>query len=313
MVKVMVTEVGGGVGQGILKQLIRDKERCGYKIYAADSNPLAAGLYFEGVDKCAILPIVDMDYIPHLTRQINVNKIDILIPGGDIELQILSDNKRHIEKTTGCKVLVCNSDLINMAMDKHKTYLWCDKNYINYPTNFPMKYPLFIKPQIGWASNDTFTVDKPQELEAIHSYFRSKKVDVLTQNKIKGREITCEVVKTNRVNGIICMEREIKKGTTYRCHVIRDKKVYAFVKLIANMLDFVGAINIQLLDDGKELYLMEINSRFSGTTGIRNALGFNSIEQMIRFTLDGTPIDEKRLNKFRNGNFLRFWNEVEIS
>jgi carbamoyl-phosphate synthase large subunit len=314
MVNVMVTQTGGGVGQGILKQIIRDKKRCHYKIFAADSNYQAAGLYFEGVDKAIILPTIDRNYIHTLIIDITMNKIDILIPGGDIELTILSENKEYIESITKCKVLVLNQNIVELAIDKHKAYQWCENNGIAYPPNFPLNYPLIIKPRIGWASNDVFVVNNPKELECIHSYFRSRNVDVLTQNKISGREITVEVVKTKgKVNGIIMMEREIKKGTTYRCHVIKDVRVKKFVINVSKELDFDGALNMQLLDDGKELYLMEINSRFSGTTGIRNALGFNSIEQMINYTLKGIPIDEKRLNTFRNGRFLRFWHELEIS
>lgn len=313
MVRVLVTEVGGGVGQGILKQLIRDKKRLKYEIYAADSNPLAAGLYFKGVDRALILPEVERQYIPNLIRNLNKHKINVLIPGGDIELQILADNKHMIEKRTDCKILVHTSEFVDMCMDKYKTYQWCEQNNINYPPNFPLEYPLIIKPQKGWASNNTFTVDSPKELEGILIYLREKKIDYLIQNKIRGREITCEVVKTfGKINGIICMEREIKRGTTYRCHVIRDKGVYDFVRDAAKKLRFGGAINIQLLDDGKELYLMEINSRFSGTTGLRNQLGFNSIEQMINLAVKFKPIDEKRLNSYRNGRFLRYWDEVEV-
>lgn len=314
MITVMVTEAGGGVGQGVLKQLIRDKLRCEYRICAADSNPLATGLFFDGVDKKIILPKVDdKNYISKLIYHIKHNKIQVLIPGGDIELSILARYNWFIWLKTKCHVLIVNEWLVGLGMDKDKTYDWCEKNGINYPPNFPVKYPLIIKPQAGWASNDTFTVNTPKELEAIHSYFRARKIDVLTQNKIKGREITCEVVKTTgKINGIICMEREIKKGTTYRCRVIREKRVTSFVREIAEKLDFAGAINIQILDDGKKLYLMEINSRFSGTTGIRNKLGFNSIEQMIDYTVEGKPIDEKRLNSYKNGKFLRFWDEVMI-
>jgi carbamoyl-phosphate synthase large subunit len=264
------------------------------------------------VDKRIILPKVDdKKYISKLIYHIRHNRIQVLIPGGDIELPILARYSWFIWLKTECHVLVCKEDIVEMCMSKSKTYQWCRENGIDCPPN-TLHYPLIIKPDKGWASNDTFTVNNDKEMQAIFSYMESRKIDAVLQDKIEGREITCEVVKTcDKVNGIICMEREIKKGTTYRCRVIREKRVFDFIYKIANRLRFVGVINIQILDDGKKLYLMEINSRFSGTTGIRNYLGFNSIEQMINYTLFDKEIDEKRLNSYRNGRFLRYWEEVE--
>jgi len=303
MIRVLVTGVGGGVGQSILKCLYKKN----YEVHAADCNPCSAGFHFKNVSKFVVLPhSSDDDYIEELNKYVKKNKINIICIGGDGELERLSENKELV----GCKAIVSNPDVVGISLDKQKTSDFCIENNINHPTSNPRSYPVIAKPRFGYASNDVFPCYNDAEFSAAKQYMESKRIDYIVQKKIMGREITCGAVKVNgKLNGIIMMEREIYKGTSYRVKTISDECIMKFVIDVCKKYDFEGPCNIQLLDDGKNIYLMEINCRFSGCTFFRSLCGFNDVEQLIEHYIHKKKII---FDKPKHKMFLRYWSEVVI-
>jgi carbamoyl-phosphate synthase large subunit len=290
--KVLVTGVGGGVGQSILKCLNPKK----YEVHAADCNPLSAGFHFRNVSKFVALPhSSEKDYIPKLNEYIEKNKISIVLVGGDGELKVLSQKRDKI----ACKVIISDYNTTMVSLHKRLTSNFCIDNNITHPVlyhKFVPSFPVIVKPEFGWASNDVFTCNNEKELAVIKIYMKSKGIRYIVQKKIEGREITIGAVKTNgKLNGIIMMKREIYKGTSYRVKTITDKRVYDFVKDVCDKYDFEGPCNFQLLDDGKDVYLMEINCRFSGCTYFRSLCGFNDVDQLIDYYTKNKKINFEKI------------------
>ena len=78
---------------------------------------------------------------------------------------------------------------------------------------------------------------------------------------------------------------------------------------ISKKIDFVGSINIQLKKHKKKFIPFEINPRFSGTTCIRAALGFNEPEMYIEsFFYKKNKIKKKIKKEF----VMRYFEEVFI-
>lgn len=97
MINVLVTGVGGGVGQGIIKSLkmINDLE---INIITADMSPLAAGIYAG--DKSYLVPAcTSNEYIKRLEEIFLLEKIDHYFPGLDLELEFCAKNKEYFKKT----------------------------------------------------------------------------------------------------------------------------------------------------------------------------------------------------------------------
>ena len=103
---ILVTGVGGIVGQGIIKCLNMANADEGssvwYGIIGANASPFAAGLYM--VKKGVIIPKADDDeYIASLINIIKRNKVTAVYVGTDPELVIISKNKKFIEEETSAK------------------------------------------------------------------------------------------------------------------------------------------------------------------------------------------------------------------
>ena len=71
----------------------------------------------------------------------------------------------------------------------------------------------------------------------------------------------------------------------------RFPEVTAASERIAKALGARGAVNVQCrLVDG-EIYVFEINPRFSGTTSLRSMVGYNEPDVLIRHHVFGEPIE----------------------
>ncbi|MGA8105622.1 MAG: carbamoyl-phosphate synthase large subunit, partial [Nitrososphaeraceae archaeon] len=97
---VLVTAVGGIVGEGIVKSLrlanMSDLSPVNYKIYGADMDNRAAGLY--RCDHGLIVPSASSaDYLESIKRIISKNDIQAVYVGSDIELGILANAKPDLE------------------------------------------------------------------------------------------------------------------------------------------------------------------------------------------------------------------------
>ena len=72
--------------------------------------------------------------------------------------------------------------------------------------------------------------------------------------------------------------------------IVRDARVQQVCEEVAVKIGARGPLNIQCRCEGGEVYIFEVHPRFSGTTSIRAAAGFNEPDMLIRDHLFGESI-----------------------
>jgi carbamoyl-phosphate synthase large subunit len=311
----MVTGTGGGVGQSIIKALRLSKIDC--RIVAADMNPLAAGIY--RCDCGYLLPSANspgfIDAVIDICRK---EAISLLLIGSDPELPPIANYRRRIEEETGATVVVSSPEVVEIGYDKWKTYEFLRKNGFRCPRSAlpdtmthlvsEVGFPLIVKPRTGSASRDVYLAKNEKELDVF-----VKRVDnAIVQEYLEPatEEYTSGVIVFGgEVLGAITIKREIKGGASYRM-IIDDYDIVKGAAIdIAKKLNPFGPCNFQTRVTEKGVTTFEINTRFSGTTAIRAAFGFNEPAAVIKYVLyHETPI----LN-YSKGIAMRYWNEVYIS
>ena len=123
-------------------------------------------------------------------------------------------------------------------------------------------------------------------------------------------EFTCSVFVDNEDNiiGPFMSQRILKNGTSWILKTYKNKRLKDLVIKIVKKISNKGSINIQLKKHNNKFYPFEINSRFSGTTSIRAALGFNEPELFIKSFFLNQKL--KRKIKINNGFVFRYVEEV---
>jgi carbamoyl-phosphate synthase large subunit len=312
MIRVLVTGVGGGVGQGIIKSLKLINDLSIY-VVTADMSELASGLY--GGDYSYLVPAAsDELYFDRIQEICFEEKIDFYFPGTDVELLNCSRFSSDLKKKLGVDIIVSPSSVIEIADDKYKTAEFLKENGFSYPETFlpegvvwdEVDFPLIVKPRVGCRSIGVHLVD---DVNAARLAIDSLKFPVV-QEYINGDEYTCTVAICNElVSDVLCLKRELRAGDTYRAFPVKSERIENYVKKIAVKLGVIGSCNFQLrVTDLGEPKLFEINSRFSGTTPFCSYLGFNPVEFCLKAKLDL----EYRYNIDYGKVVLRHWAEVVI-
>lgn len=312
MIRVLVTGMGGGVGQGIVKslKLINDLD---IYIVTADMSELASGLY--GGDYSYLVPAASDELYFDRIKQICIEQnIDFYFPGTDVELINCATYSSELKDKFNVDIIISPVNVIEIADDKYKTVNFLKENDFSYPETFlpnevdweQIKFPLIIKPRVGCRSIGVHFVNNINEAkEAVNSL-----EDPIVQEYIEGSEYTCTAAIYNGViSDVLCLRRDLRSGDTFRAFPVKSEVIESYVRKIAVKIGILGSCNFQLrLTSSGEPKLFEINSRFSGTTPFCSYLGFNPVEFCLKAKLGIKYQSNINYEKV----VLRHWAEVMV-
>lgn len=273
--KILVTGVGGNVGQGILRNL----RNLNYDLYLIGTNTEHVSGGNHLCDKVSKVPFSQSsDYIPKILSICKREKIDLIIPSTDYEMYYLALSATNLPTIAGSNSLVAKTFL-----NKYETWKSFKKCGIPFAkTTIPSLYnndfnEIIIKPVEGRGSRDIFINPvKP----------KSYSDDFIIQKLYKGREITTAfyVTKKKKLLGSITFLRLLYNGATYICEVTFDynKKIQSIIEKVINNFDIAGSCNIQsIVDENENIWPFELNCRISGTNSIRGQFGFEDVKYTV--------------------------------
>ena len=309
LVRVLVTCIGGGIGQSVVDSLRMRKDK--YFLIGSDGNP-----FNYAVPDCDItlsLPkISDRGYIESLLRAVAEHNVDIVIPGHDGELPLFAEAAQQFE-AKGCKVVVSDVDLVSLSRDKllwsqvfrkytNKVVASCSVNEAKeHGCSSDVHLPAIAKPRGGSASSGLKIVAGFDDLEnvpndyVVQSFLFPQKTDpdyaVVRKAVSLGRVVQVSEVSVQLVYsgsgellGKMATRNRLKEGVPVVIEPIDSSIVWDAVDEVRSVIERFspkGPINLQgrLTEDG--LIFFELNPRFTGITGNRAQFGFNEVSLVI--------------------------------
>ncbi|WP_140937952.1 ATP-grasp domain-containing protein [Sphingobacterium lumbrici] len=274
---VLVTGIGGNVGQGILRNILRT----GYPIRIVGCNvtDFSAGNHL--CDAFYKVPYaMEESYMERINTIVVAEDVDLIIPSTDYEVYYLALNKAKLKN----KVIVSELRTAQTYLDKYISYEFHKEHGLPFAEAYlPKDYPtgkfddIIVKPREGRGSRGIHI--NPDDLSRFDDSY-------MVQKLIKGKEITTAfyVNKSNELHGFITLERKLDNGATNECFVNRDydkKLEQILIKMIA-VNQFKGSANLQsIVDDQGNIVPFEINCRISGTNSIRSNFGFEDVKYTL--------------------------------
>jgi carbamoyl-phosphate synthase large subunit len=310
MRSILITGVGGGVGQSILKCL----QGTGYRLVGVDGEALATGLY--AVDRAYTIPYASQPgFLDRLLEIARAEGCDLLFPGLDGELPYLARSADRFA-STGTRVVISDPEVVEISDDKLATARFLYRHgfaspvtrLLSEPTTAEMPFPVVLKPRKGGArSQGVFVARDPEAVKAYRDLLDCE--NYVVQEEIAGDEYTCSTVSLDgRCVGAIAMRRVLRDGDTYKAFVTKDPELTNYVTRVSEVLKPFGACNFQLrLRDGTP-YIFEFNARCSGTTASRALAGFNEPLMIADFLLHGTQPH----NDISEVTIFRYWKELAV-
>jgi carbamoyl-phosphate synthase large subunit len=321
--RVLVTGAGSGVGQGIMKAL--RASGLPLTIVAADITTHNAALF--RADEAVLIPRVERQgALDKVIEIIRAKDIQVLMVGSEFDLEFFSKNKLEIERDTNALVIVPPPKTVEIANDKWLTAEFLRTNGLPYAESFlPVNsteasqvakewgYPIVLKTRRGTSSRHVHIIQNSKEL---HTHFEHTPQPMLQRvidipRTDLGTEYTCSVFKSadGQIVGPFTARRTLRGGTSWHIEVAPFEELYDVLVNIANAMEYVGSLNIQLMLTSSGPIPFELNARFSGTTAVRAHFGFNEPEMAVRSLFYK---EEIRSPIIRNGIAMRYHEEVFI-
>jgi carbamoyl-phosphate synthase large subunit len=278
---VLVTGCGGDIGQSVGK--ILKEISFVNKIIGCDISIETPSKYIYDFVLLSV-PCNDDGYLEDLNFKIKDNKIDLIIPISEKEIRYFS--QKEIYRLNGCHILLTNKTTTDVCFDKLQTVDFLRQNGFPYPKTYPLNnpikilcqinLPIILKSRFGSGSKNIFLIDKHEEL----IFYKEKFGDYIVQEKIGGtsNEFTCGLFRSKA--GIIrtlIVNRELSGGFTAFGRVEDHENINELLINVAERLNLVGSINVQLKYFDNTPYIFEINPRFSSTVRFRDLIGFRDL------------------------------------
>jgi carbamoyl-phosphate synthase large subunit len=312
MTNIWVTGASSLIGYGILKSIRSTKKP--YRLIGTTIHKNSIAPSFT--DVCIKAPFSGTDgYIDWVTSVIKDHNIDLIIPSFEEDVFFLTDHREQIE-LTGAKLVLNTFDLVHLCQDKWEFYQVLKNNDCPYviPSSLSSEFhelegkfalPLLLKPRRGNASKGIVKVLNEEDFK-LHKAGIGQNLMVQPLIGKDDEEFTTSAFCDGKGGyyAIITLKRELsKEGYTNLAEVIDSKQIEEAVLNICKILKPIGPTNFQFRTHNGVLYLLEINPRFSSSTSMRNAFGYNDALMSIEYFLD-----EKipRQPKIRNGKAIRY-------
>lgn len=303
---ILLTSVGR---RSYLVQYFKEELGDNGEVHVANSSATTPA--FIAADKAVITPLIyDKQYIPFLISYCKENKIDAIITLFDVDLPILSQNKK-LFSNIGVKVIVSDKSVIDICNDKVNTYNFLKNNGFNVPMTFnsvnetfnaiklgKVKYPLIVKPRWGMGSIGVFQVDNDNELKVLYNktlenikksylkYEAKDKLDesIIIQEKLRGQEYGIDVINDlNSVyqNTIVKIKHAMRSGETDCAETVNNIQIKKLGKEISDKLGHVGNLDVDIFLVDDIPYILEMNARFGGGYPFSHIAGVNLPKSII--------------------------------
>lgn len=317
---VLVTAVGSATGVCVLKALRAQKEiSCriiGTDIYSP--REIAGSSFCDSFYR--VPRATERDFIPKLISICKKEKIGVLFPIYDTELEKISAHRQDFSSKNIC-VWVSDPKTVNLCNDKYQTSLFFKKNRILSPRTWlpsqvrgqgvELPFPVIVKPRKGVGSVGIYWAKNAEELRNILQKNDEDK-ELILQEGLTGEEYTVDVLCDFKGRSLAIVPRkriEVKAGVSYKGSTVFNPALIKESKKIIRALNIRGACNLQckLTDKGPNFF--EINPRFSAGLSLTVAAGVNGPLILLKLS-KGMRLKPDEIKFKKDVYMARYWEEI---
>lgn len=315
MKRILVSGASGIVGYGVLRSLQQSRQPL-FLVGSSTYDDSVAPAFCDVFEQAP--PTNAPNYIDWLVSTIRLHRIDMLIPGIEIDVYSWVDHISVISET-GAIPLLNSPELIAQCKDKWVFYKLLQKagvasviesslenDYVTLVQRFGL--PFLLKPRRGFGSKGIVRVTSAEMFEI----YRADVGSVLMAQPIVGHDdeeytisAFCDGLGSYFAN--ITLRRKLSRdGYTDKAEVADTMEFIPAIDELCRLLHPLGPTNFQFRRCATGPKLLEINPRISSSTSIRAAFGYNESVMALDYFLDKNPLVQPDI---RRGRAVRYIDE----
>lgn len=241
----------------------------------------------------------------YLKNFIKKNKINVIFPLSDRELELLAEEKKFY-KEKKIDVIISDLEFIKVTQNKILMAEFLKKNNFFSPElikyrQISKKLPVIKKKIFGSGSVAQSIIKKKWQIPNIDekNYFYSKYLpfeeyglDIL--NDLGG----------NYVHSCCKKKFLMRSGDTDRAKIINSKVFEIFAKKLSLITKHVGFIDVDFIYKKKKIFILDINARIGGGYPFTHEFGFNYLEKILSMIINPQKKISFRTNLKKKHNFF---------
>ncbi|MFZ0035315.1 MAG: ATP-grasp domain-containing protein [Sedimentisphaerales bacterium] len=302
--KVLVTGVGGDIGQCMLKCL----KDTGYEfsLLGCDIDPFAGGRPLVEKFYQAPRSSDSENYLRFITGLLESENVEYIFPTSEAEIEFFDINRELLKNNA--TIFINSHDIVKTFLDKYETALLLTRNGLPSPKTYlieryedELEYPYILKPRKGHGGKSLIQVNDAEEFR----FFRDRLKDYVVQENVGSpdEEYTVTVFSTGKKSYSIAFKRSLGYGSLSKvAQLVQDARLERLAERIATVVSLEGSLNIQCRKIGSSYVPFEINPRFSSTVYARHYFGFQDVKWWIDLK-EGRNIEY--IPRFKSGTCVR--------
>ena len=214
-----------------------------------------------------------------IVKAIKQTNADVLLPIHIETIRLVSEYKEQLSELISIAP-VPEVGSFDIADDKHLLSLWLQENNIPHPKTIffdknrdldevvsSIKFPIIVKPTIGFGGTGIEIIENSNELQLWHNRI-DQSGDYIFQSYIKGYDIDCSVISVEGKIHVHTIQKSIKNNEddtwAIAMEFLQDEAVYSVVQEVIEKFNWSGVVNIGLRYDKEtnQINLIEMNPRF---------------------------------------------------
>lgn len=305
--------------------IVKDLAKVGDKLFVVVNETGNYGDESKYIYKRYVInkPVGSSDYLVFIKQLILLNKIDVVLPMGDVLAEFLSRNKKELEILTHIKVPDYNIFL--KGYDKNKLMNLCQEQGYPHPMTVDLSkhdyldknqfkgfpFPGLLKPNCTTGGRGMTLINDYEDLLQKYPNVHKKYGDCHLQRFVRegGKQVKIQLYVEE--DGSLVASSVLDKVRWYPvkggascCSVsIADDKMVSICHRILKEIGWVGFADFDTIEDPDtgDLLIMEINPRLPACIGASVYAGINWGEVLVRGALGL----EQKSYQYKEGIVLR--------
>lgn len=283
---------------GYLARMFRPHLGNGDRILGTANTRWTPG--FRACDAAFVMPdVTDDDYVPAVLELCERERVDALLCVEDFDLERLAPVREELERR-GVVPLFPPADVVELALDKYRMFEFLTAKGVPTPRTAlrpedaaDFGYPVYVKPRRGSGSQQLFRARNDAELEVFFAYAP----DMIVQEEAPGQEINiqlCADFDGSPVGVCLLRKRTMRHGETDQAETFMDDATLSFGLHLGGLLGGIGPMDIDVMQQGDELVVLEANTRFGGGYPAAHLAGADFPGLLLELLRDGAVSEPQR-------------------
>ena len=290
----------------IINFFLKIKKKYNLKIYLIDADKFVPSFGVSKITNNYVSPKVNekKKFKIFLRKFVFKNKIEVVIPLSDRELELLAEEKNFYKKNN-VEIIVSNLEIVRLCKNKVLMAKKLLQNNFFSPEIIKLseiysKLPVIKKKINGSGSKSQLLIIKkwqvPIKIEKnffIQKYLKSDEYGIDILNDLSGKYVHH------------CCRKKIviRSGDTDKAKIVKSKTFKNFAIKLSSFLKHTGIIDVDFILKDKRIFILDINCRIGGGYPFTHLYGYNYIDKILSMIKSPQkkiifPHETKNLNVF---------------